>query len=86
MITHLTEALTELKESLDGDLFFDDLHKTLYATDASVYRQIPAGVRFLKVSRIFSSSFFLLKKIRLVLFRVRPGLLLQDSAWAMVLW
>ena len=48
MITHLTEALTELKESLDGDLFFDDLHKTLYATDASVYRQIPAGVAFPK--------------------------------------
>ena len=33
-----------LSDSLNGELFFDDLHKTLYATDASVYRKIPLAV------------------------------------------
>jgi FAD/FMN-containing dehydrogenase len=36
--------LQELSESLNGELFFDDLHKTIYATDASVYRKIPSAV------------------------------------------
>lgn len=36
--------LKELSESLNGELFFDDLHKTIYATDASVYRKIPLAV------------------------------------------
>ena len=51
MITQLTEPLSELRDSLDGDLFFDDLHKTLYATDASVYRQIPVAVAFPKCEK-----------------------------------
>ena len=33
-----------LSDSLNGELFFDDLQKTLYATDASVYRKIPLAV------------------------------------------
>ena len=40
--------LETLKISLSGELFFDDLHKTLYATDASVYRKIPLAVAFPK--------------------------------------
>ena len=36
--------LQKLSESLNGELFFDDLHKTIYATDASVYRKIPLAV------------------------------------------
>jgi hypothetical protein len=40
--------LQRLSESLNGELFFDDLHKTLYATDASVYRKIPLAVAFPK--------------------------------------
>jgi hypothetical protein len=38
------DKLQELSESLNGTLFFDDLHKTIYATDASVYRKIPLAV------------------------------------------
>ncbi|MBC5842588.1 FAD-binding protein [Flavobacterium sp. F-380] len=34
----------KLAVSLDGTLLFDDLHKTLYATDASAYRIIPLAV------------------------------------------
>ncbi len=31
-----------------GDFFYDDLHKILYATDASVYRKLPLAVAFPK--------------------------------------
>ncbi len=43
----LDEILLEaLKENLDGELKIDNLSKTLYATDASVYRKMPLGVAF----------------------------------------
>ncbi|MGB0890816.1 MAG: FAD-binding oxidoreductase, partial [Flavobacteriaceae bacterium] len=40
--------LQSLKQSLTGELFFDDLHKNIYATDASVYRKIPLAVAYPK--------------------------------------
>ena len=36
--------LEQLSKSLDGTLLFDELHKTLYATDASAYRIKPIAV------------------------------------------
>lgn len=42
------EELNSLQSKLSGDLFFDDLHKSIYATDASVYRKIPMAVAFPK--------------------------------------
>ncbi|MFI8379004.1 FAD-binding and (Fe-S)-binding domain-containing protein [Leeuwenhoekiella sp. NPDC079379] len=48
MITDFTEALDDLAKTLKGDLYFDDLHKKLYATDASVYRELPLAVAFPK--------------------------------------
>lgn len=36
--------LDELKETLEGDFFTDVTMKTLYATDASVYREMPLAV------------------------------------------
>ncbi len=44
----MKKALTHLTTYFEGDLFFDDLHKTLYATDASVYRKMPLAVAFPK--------------------------------------
>ncbi|MFK8059400.1 MAG: FAD-binding and (Fe-S)-binding domain-containing protein, partial [Polaribacter sp.] len=41
-------TLEILHKSLSGAILFDDLHKTLYATDASVYRKIPLAVAFPK--------------------------------------
>ncbi len=41
-------TLVQLSKELNGELFFDDLHKTIYATDASVYRKIPLAVAFPK--------------------------------------
>ncbi len=37
-------ALEHLKTELKGELFYDDLMRTLYATDASVYKQLPLAV------------------------------------------
>lgn len=39
-----THSLEQLSDSLEGTLLYDDLHKTLYATDASAYRIIPLAV------------------------------------------
>jgi len=33
-----------LRNSIDGDLFTDDLNRIIYATDGSAYREIPAAV------------------------------------------
>ena len=42
--------LNSLKNSLLGDLFYDDLTKSIYATDASVYRMLPIAVAYPKNS------------------------------------
>ncbi len=44
----MKQQLANLSGLLNGELFYDDLHKTLYATDASVYRKIPLAVAFPK--------------------------------------
>ena len=41
-------VLEQLHKSISGDVLFDNLHKTLYATDASVYRKIPLAVAYPK--------------------------------------
>lgn len=41
-------VLAELSIRLEGELNYDNLTKTLYATDASVYRKIPMAVAFPK--------------------------------------
>ncbi len=40
--------LTKLKTDIEGTLKFDALYKSLYATDASVYRKLPLAVAFPK--------------------------------------
>ncbi|WP_121906712.1 FAD-binding and (Fe-S)-binding domain-containing protein [Ulvibacter antarcticus] len=42
----MKEKLLQFKEIFDGDFHIDKLHKTLYATDASVYRKIPLAVAY----------------------------------------
>jgi FAD/FMN-containing dehydrogenase/Fe-S oxidoreductase len=41
-----TVTLETLNNALSGNVLFDNLHKTIYATDASVYRKIPLAVAF----------------------------------------
>ena len=38
------EKLTELKNNLEGDLFFDNVQRVLYSTDASQYKELPLAV------------------------------------------
>ena len=40
----MTTALKQLSQHLNGDLFFDKTMRTLYATDASAYREMPLAV------------------------------------------
>ncbi|MFV9549967.1 FAD-binding and (Fe-S)-binding domain-containing protein [Algibacter sp. PT7-4] len=42
------KVLQELARKLNGELFFDKLYKSIYATDASVYRMMPLAVSFPK--------------------------------------
>ncbi|MEL0456112.1 FAD-linked oxidase C-terminal domain-containing protein [Flavobacteriaceae bacterium SZ-1-7] len=44
----LTPHLQELSKKLSGELFYDDLIKSIYATDASVYRMLPLAVAYPK--------------------------------------
>ena len=39
----LTQKFQLLSREIQGELNFDDLHKSMYATDASVYREIPVA-------------------------------------------
>ncbi|TDE04256.1 FAD-binding and (Fe-S)-binding domain-containing protein [Flavobacterium sandaracinum] len=40
----ISSQLQQLSQSLEGTLLYDELHKTLYATDASAYRILPIAV------------------------------------------
>jgi len=42
----MLKILETLSSKLNGELLYDNLHKSIYATDASVYRKIPLGVAF----------------------------------------
>ena len=42
------EQLSLLKVKLSGDLYFDEVHKTIYSTDASAYKEKPVAVAFPK--------------------------------------
>tara|TARA_R110002050_G_scaffold24083_3_gene64340 strand:+ start:117542 stop:120463 length:2922 start_codon:yes stop_codon:yes gene_type:complete len=44
----LSTQLQELRKKISGELFFDNLIKALYATDASVYRMLPLAVAYPK--------------------------------------
>lgn len=44
----LTPHLQTLSKAFSGELYFDDLIKAIYATDASVYRMLPEAVAYPK--------------------------------------
>jgi len=44
----MTDALQALEKDLNGTLYFNDTMRTLYATDASAYREMPLAVAFPK--------------------------------------
>ena len=44
----MQQQLRALRNSIDGDLFTDDLMRHIYATDASIYRELPLAVAYPK--------------------------------------
>jgi len=40
----MDNIFSELKSKIKGELYTDNIHKLIYATDASAYREIPLGV------------------------------------------
>jgi FAD/FMN-containing dehydrogenase/Fe-S oxidoreductase len=44
----MDQILSDLRSALQGELLWDQLHRNIYATDASVYRKIPAAVCYPK--------------------------------------
>lgn len=48
---NLEENLKVLSNSIEGNLFYDNLHKAIYATDASVYRELPLAIAYPKNSK-----------------------------------
>ncbi len=44
----MLEQFRNITKSLDGDFRFDEIHLTIYSTDASVYRERPLAVAFPK--------------------------------------
>ncbi len=46
----MKEKLQQLKAELEGDLFLDNTIRTLYATDASAYREMPLAVAIPKTN------------------------------------
>jgi len=40
----MKEKLQQLAQQLEGDLYFDNAMRILYATDASAYREMPLAV------------------------------------------
>lgn len=49
--SHMKRKLFRLKKVFEGDIYFDDLHRSIYATDASVYRKLPMAVAFPKTTK-----------------------------------
>ncbi|MDC7998358.1 FAD-binding and (Fe-S)-binding domain-containing protein [Gilvibacter sediminis] len=47
-MSKLDASLKALQEKLQGEIHWDRLHKQLYATDASVYRELPLAVAYPK--------------------------------------
>ena len=44
----MQHRFTTFSKTFDGDFYSDSLHQKLFATDASVYRKLPAAVAFPK--------------------------------------
>jgi|TARA_R100000479_G_scaffold33554_2_gene13830 FAD/FMN-containing dehydrogenase/Fe-S oxidoreductase len=47
----MKKKLVNFKAVFEGDFHYDNLHKSIYATDASVYRKLPLAVAFPKTEK-----------------------------------
>ena len=71
--------LDTLHNSLSGDVLFDNLQKSIYATDASVYRKIPLAVAFPKDEKDIKTLIDFAIKNSITLIPRTQELLWQDN-------
>ena len=50
-VYRMKQVLNDFKEIFQGDFYTDDLHRFIYATDASVYRKLPLAVAYPKTTK-----------------------------------
>ncbi|WP_338357050.1 FAD-binding and (Fe-S)-binding domain-containing protein [Yeosuana marina] len=67
MKVEITQALKSLSTILEGEVFYDLLHKSIYATDASVYRKIPLGVVYPKSNQDIKTLILFAKENKITL-------------------
>jgi FAD/FMN-containing dehydrogenase/Fe-S oxidoreductase len=48
LLMEIKESLTNLKLQLEGEVFSDSMMRAMYATDASIYRELPLAVAYPK--------------------------------------
>lgn len=63
----MKNKLLILGNKLNGELFYDDLHKKIYATDASVYRKIPLAVAYPKDKKDLKELIYFATKHKITL-------------------
>jgi FAD/FMN-containing dehydrogenase len=74
----MNELLKQLAGRLEGELYFDTTMRTLYATDASAYREIPLAVAIPKSIDDLKTLIKLPANIIHLYFRVQQALHWQD--------
>ena len=73
-----TQLLENLSNSISGEVLFDNLSKSIYATDASVYRKIPLAVAFPKDVNDLKILIDFASKNKIPVFEIFPLLFLLD--------
>lgn len=58
----MKDTLAHFSKEFDGELYYDTLYKSLYATDASVYRRLPLAVAFPKSETAIKQLILFAKK------------------------
>lgn len=58
----MKRALQQLKNELKGELYTDDMMRTIYATDASVYKEMPLAVAYPKDKEDLKKLIFFARK------------------------
>jgi hypothetical protein len=76
--------LKQLSDALEGSLLFDDLHKTIYATDASAYRIVPMAVALPKSDSDIVKLIHFANQHKIRLFQEQQELHWQDKQLAKV--
>ena len=82
----MKEKLHHLAQEIEGQLYDDKLWRSIYATDASVYREMPLAVCYPKNENDLKKLIKFAKAQKTSLIPEPPELHWQGSVWEMGLW